>query len=292
MQWFSSPLQWHLWLWSSWLRSTKRPGYLMGCSVWSKAEQRPAPCSAIIRRSPKSLSPAVFQLAKRYRKHSISLRYFNQVHACQTRKTMMSAVIPLRSWKCQQKGWSRWLWSLEENHPSLSSKTASWRTQWRERSWQTFWHRDRLDYRISFDPDPRPHGLTRWNMSNIYTGVLQWHQGVCAARDIATVSRESGQEDQSHPAGWSPPRRHTYGSSHQQTPTGKGAGVHQSGKATGMLTKNIPHISFYFEICFPQWFAFFFFSGSQSALWRRALCPQWPQAERRIFHVSLCTWYV
>lgn len=48
-----------------------------------------------------------------------------------------------RSWKCLRRGWSRWLWSLEENLPSLSSKTVSWRMQWRGRSWQTSWHRDR-----------------------------------------------------------------------------------------------------------------------------------------------------
>ena len=66
MAWCLSPLQWPLWRPSFWLRSTKRRGSPMGSSVWCKAEQRPAPCSANTRWSPKSPSLAVCQQAKRY----------------------------------------------------------------------------------------------------------------------------------------------------------------------------------------------------------------------------------
>lgn len=57
-------------------------------------------------------------------------------------------LLAFRSWKCLQRGWSKWLWSLEGNLPSLFSKTVSWRTQWREHSWQISSHRDRWDCTI------------------------------------------------------------------------------------------------------------------------------------------------
>lgn len=63
--WCSSPRPWRLWPLLFWLRSTRRRGSLTGSSAWCKGGQRPARCSAIIQRSPKSLSPGVYPRVKR-----------------------------------------------------------------------------------------------------------------------------------------------------------------------------------------------------------------------------------
>lgn len=85
------------------------------------------PCLHILSLARQSMGPA-----------HIEVLFENESHSSQ-----VLCLCFLRSWKCLRRGWSRWLWSLEENLPSSSSKTVSWRMQWRERSWRISWHRDR-----------------------------------------------------------------------------------------------------------------------------------------------------
>lgn len=150
---------------------------------------------------------------------------------------VLCALVALRSWKCLQRAWNRWLWSSEGNPPSLSSKTVTWRTPWGERSWPTSWHRDRWDGRIVYADDPACTlwALTGSNLSLRRKGLLQRDQSLCAKRDPAPVLGRGGEEDEGHPRGWPSAGGHPNGSVDQQTATGESVGICQPGQEAGVF---------------------------------------------------------